>query len=1697
MIGLIGWETILSQAAFIAYNDHEAGPQTHTHTTTYGANGVSSGLLKDVQTGEWTGVTLSTLQNGVSFESVTGVPAPGTEAAALFEGYVDFSSGRPHSLAVSGGDSYTHRFSGLDPGRRYDFSGTAVRGNDAYTDRWTLVTLNGADSFLPAHSSGQGIVTTDLASNQVALWTGQNHRADQGFVARWKEIDPGSDGVFEIVSSQYQGPTPGVGSGNSSGASKGYALNGIRLAEIFVEGQARVTIEPVSDLTSTTAILRGRVIDPGQSAPSITAYYGPQDGGSATNQWDSRLELGPQTGTFSTVLRQLAPGTRYYFRFYARNSAAQEWVGATQSFVTSPGPPVIRNLEPEMIEGTSARIGFEVTSTGGNAPRVTLYYGEADGSTNATAWNRRFEADIQSGPLHLWIEGLDPEIRYYYRAYATNVAGAAWAEASVSFVTTQIIPPSIELLSPGNLSDISAVIRGRVLDTGGDVPTLTLFFGNRDGGTSTNSWEHFLHLGPQAESFSHFLPGLIPETQYYTRLRAVNRAGAAWTSSALSFKTLPFTPRTVVINEIHYAPASKTSLTEFVELYNTSSNQMDLSGWSFTSGVDYTFPPGSSLAPAQFLVIAQDAGAFRREFGFEPFGQWRAGQRLANEGDPLTLREAGGQVVDEVEYGLAFPWPTRSGGDGPSMELLNPAFDNQLGGSWRPSQARPTPGQRNSVFRDNDLPALRQVKHSPKSPNSTNSVTITVKATDADGLSRLRLSYQVVRPGAYVALDSPGYTQNWTSVPMVDDGSSGDALAGDDLYTAVLPASIQSHRCLVRYRIEAVDTLGQAVTAPYPDDTQPNFAYFVYDRLPAWKASARPGVAPQETYSPELLGSLPVYHLITTRTAHEQSQAIPNSTAGQYWGDEYRWQGALVYDGEVYDHIRFRARGGVWRYSMGKNMWKFDFNRGHDFEARDDYGDRYEVPWKKLNLSALIQQGNFGQRGEQGLFEGAGFRLHNLAANPAPLTHFLHFRIIEHADEQGPTASQFDDDFQGLFMAIEQLDGRFLDQHSLPDGNLYKMEGGSGELNNQGPTQPTNKSDLNAFLSYRQGTRTADWWRQNLDLDQYYSFRAIMLAIHDYDNHAGKNYFYFNHPETGRWAVFNWDLDLTWTTTYGGGGGADPLNSYVLAIPEFTRDFNNRVREIRDLLFNPEQTGMLLDEIAGFIYTPGQLSFADADRAMWDYNPILVSSYVNSSKAGHGRFYEAVPERHFGGMLRFVKEYVATRGRWMDANLLQDEGAIPRTPTITYTGPHGYPLNQLTFNTSAFSSPSGAGFAAMQWRLAWVTDPSSPGFDPSARRRYEITPTWESAELTNFVSSIHIPLTDLKTDRLYRVRVRMKDTAGRWSHWSAPIQFTPAPPSTLGDYQQNLVITEFMYHPMEKTAGEETLGFSNSDFEYLELYNRGPAALDLTPLRFTKGIDFDFTNATQTSIASGQYILIVRHRAAFESRYGPDRPIVAEYGGSEDDKLGNDGEWVKLSYGAGLSVHEWTYSDQAPWPEEADGKGYSVVRRHPHDRQGDLNDPAHWARSRRLGGSPGAAEPAEDSVDAWKEIYFDPQEPGYAIISTDEADPDGDGVPNLLEYFGGTDPRQATSLPALQASLLEEGGGAYLTLRFGRRLELGDLNFILEFSPDLSNWSRLQDFAVLSETPDGEERIIVTIRSPALITAAGAGYLRLGVQRSR
>ncbi len=198
------------------------------------------------------------------------------------------------------------------------------------------------------------------------------------------------------------------------------------------------------------------------------------------------------------------------------------------------------------------------------------------------------------------------------------------------------------------------------------------------------------------------------------------------------------------------------------------------------------------------------------------------------------------------------------------------------------------------------------------------------------------------------------------------------------------------------------------------------------------------------------------------------------------------------------------------------------------------------------------------------------------------------------------------------------------------------------------------------------------------------------------------------------------------------------------------------------------------------------------------------------------------------------------------------------------------------------------------------------------------------------------PLSDLTT-----VKARVLNG----QEWSALNQAT----FTVGN--PLLRITELHYHSAAPSAAEISAGFTdNSDFEFIELRNSGNATCPLAGVHFTQGITFDFTASPIAQLSAGQYLLLVKNRAAFEYRYGQGLPIAGEYGG----KLDNAGERIELADAVGTVLLSFVFDTQSSWLLAADGAGPSLEV---IDPQGDLNNPANWRASSAAGGSPGIANP--------------------------------------------------------------------------------------------------------------------------------------------
>ncbi len=140
----------------------------------------------------------------------------------------------------------------------------------------------------------------------------------------------------------------------------------------------------------------------------------------------------------------------------------------------------------------------------------------------------------------------------------------------------------------------------------------------------------------------------------------------------------------IVINEIMFDPPSDQLDGEFIELHNRGLAAVDVSGWRFADGPNFTLPAGTTIAAGGYLVCAANAARLRAVYGNIPaVGDFQG--RLRNPGELIRLVDPFGNLVDEVDYRFGGDWPELTQGNGSSMELVNPAMDNSLPSAWRDS----------------------------------------------------------------------------------------------------------------------------------------------------------------------------------------------------------------------------------------------------------------------------------------------------------------------------------------------------------------------------------------------------------------------------------------------------------------------------------------------------------------------------------------------------------------------------------------------------------------------------------------------------------------------------------------------------------------------------------------------------------------------------------------------------------------------------------------------------------------------------------------------------------------------------------------------------------------------------------------------------------------------------------------------------
>ncbi|HMJ66387.1 MAG TPA: Ig-like domain-containing protein, partial [Candidatus Binatia bacterium] len=119
----------------------------------------------------------------------------------------------------------------------------------------------------------------------------------------------------------------------------------------------------------------------------------------------------------------------------------------------------------------------------------------------------------------------------------------------------------------------------------------------------------------------------------------------------------------VLINEIMFNPLGGAVSNEWIEVRNVSTGSVNVAGWRFTRGVNFTFP-NVSMQAGGYLVVAANVAAFRAKYPgvTNVVGGWSG--RLANSEETIELETALGETVNSVHYASEGDWARRERGHG-------------------------------------------------------------------------------------------------------------------------------------------------------------------------------------------------------------------------------------------------------------------------------------------------------------------------------------------------------------------------------------------------------------------------------------------------------------------------------------------------------------------------------------------------------------------------------------------------------------------------------------------------------------------------------------------------------------------------------------------------------------------------------------------------------------------------------------------------------------------------------------------------------------------------------------------------------------------------------------------------------------------------------------------------------------------------
>lgn len=210
-----------------------------------------------------------------------------------------------------------------------------------------------------------------------------------------------------------------------------------------------------TNVTASGAWLNGTLVSTGLFQTTWGVIWGTNNPGATLGGWleGGSAVMGVAAGenlTNSTQLTGLWGNQTYYYAYWATNAYGTN-VATPMSFLTVPltAPAVDNGAGAASVGLTNASLQGTVLA-GNPAPNVWIYWGLTNGGTTAADWTR---GALNLGVLPLGgfssnVTGLAANQTNWYRCFASNSSGTAWADSSTNFVTAA---PSLMITNIGVL----------------------------------------------------------------------------------------------------------------------------------------------------------------------------------------------------------------------------------------------------------------------------------------------------------------------------------------------------------------------------------------------------------------------------------------------------------------------------------------------------------------------------------------------------------------------------------------------------------------------------------------------------------------------------------------------------------------------------------------------------------------------------------------------------------------------------------------------------------------------------------------------------------------------------------------------------------------------------------------------------------------------------------------------------------------------------------------------------------------------------------------------------------------------------------------------------------------------------------------------------------------------------------------------